>query len=151
MKVENRAWLQNDGGTEQAGRAQQNRTQADNKSVCRSEVRCAHSRAIKDQKLVHYQQRFGDDGSRTTRAEQACNRYDKVYEKHGDLTYDQIIVTESKEMTRLGNLSHLCDKCPPHVWKCSGGGPVRGQANEVHQVISSGASPGRQTKTALLT
>lgn len=44
-------------------------------------------RAIEDQKLKFHEQRFGDDGSSTTRPEQAFNRYDKVYEKYGEITY----------------------------------------------------------------
>ena len=36
---------------------------------------------------MFYQQRFGDDGSSTTWSEQAGNRYEKVYEKCGEITY----------------------------------------------------------------
>ena len=43
--------------------------------------------AIEDQKLMFHKQRFSDDGSSTARPEQAGNRYDKVYEKYGEITY----------------------------------------------------------------
>jgi len=36
---------------------------------------------------MFYEQRFSDDGSSTARPEQACNRYDKVYEKYGEITH----------------------------------------------------------------
>ena len=64
--------------------------------------------AIENQKLMFHEQRFGGDGSNTARPRQAGNRYDKVYEKNGEVTYHRIIVTKSKDMTRLGNLPHLC-------------------------------------------
>jgi len=57
---------------------------------------------------VFYEQRFGDHSTSATRPKQAGNRYDKVYEKKGEVTYHRIIVTKSKDMTRLGNLSRVC-------------------------------------------
>ncbi len=36
---------------------------------------------------MFYEQRFGDDGTSTTRSEQAGNRYDKMYEKYGEITH----------------------------------------------------------------
>jgi hypothetical protein len=36
---------------------------------------------------MSYEQRFSNDGSSTTRPEQAGNRYDKVNEKYGEITY----------------------------------------------------------------
>jgi hypothetical protein len=59
---------------------------------------------------VFYEQRFGNDGTSATRSKQAGNRYAKVYEKNGEVTYHRIIVAKSKDMTRLGNLSHLCEE-----------------------------------------
>jgi hypothetical protein len=56
---------------------------------------------------VSYKQRFGDDGTSASRSNQAGNRYDKVYEKNGEVTCHRIIVANSKDMTRLGNLSNL--------------------------------------------
>jgi len=53
-------------------------------------------------------QRFGDDGSSTTRPKQAGNRYDKVYEKNGEITNHRTIVAKSTDMTRLGNFSNSC-------------------------------------------
>jgi hypothetical protein len=59
---------------------------------------------------VFYEQRFGDYGTGTTMPKQAGDRHDKVYEKNGEVTHHQIIVTNSTDMTRLGNLSNLCAK-----------------------------------------
>jgi hypothetical protein len=59
---------------------------------------------------MFYEQRFGDDGSSTTRSEQAGNRYDKVYEKNGEMTYHRFIVTKTLQLTRLGNLTNLCQE-----------------------------------------
>jgi hypothetical protein len=59
---------------------------------------------------VFYKQRFSDNGPSATRSKQAGKRYDKVYEKNGEVTYHRIIVAKSKDMTRLGNLSHLCEE-----------------------------------------
>ena len=47
-------------------------------------------------------------GGAATRSKQAGNRYDKVYEEKGEVTYHRIIVAKSKDKTRLGNLSNLC-------------------------------------------
>ncbi len=53
----------------------------------RSKIGCSHSRAIDDQKLMFYKQRFSNDGPSTARAKQAGDRYDKMYEKYGEITH----------------------------------------------------------------
>ncbi len=40
-----------------------------------------------DQKLMFYEQRFGDHGSSTARPEQAGDRYEKVDEKYAEITH----------------------------------------------------------------
>jgi hypothetical protein len=40
-----------------------------------------------DQKLMFYEQRFGDHGSSTARSEQAGDRYEKVDEKYAEITH----------------------------------------------------------------
>ena len=59
---------------------------------------------------MFYEQRFGEDGSSTTRSEQAANRYDKVYEKNGEMSYHRFIVTKTLQLTRIGNLTILCQE-----------------------------------------
>jgi hypothetical protein len=44
---------------------------------------------------MFYEQRFGDDGTNTIRFKQAGNRYDKMYEKYGEITHHLIIVTDA--------------------------------------------------------
>jgi len=58
-----------------------------NDSIHWAEIRRSLSRAIEDQKLMLDEQRFGDAGTSTARSEQAGNRYDKVYEKYGEITH----------------------------------------------------------------
>jgi hypothetical protein len=52
-----------------------------------SKVRCAYSRTIEDQQLVFYEQRFSNHGPNATGSWQKGNRYNKVYEKHGEIVY----------------------------------------------------------------
>ena len=59
---------------------------------------------------MFYEQRFSNDGPSTARPEQADNRYDEVYEKYGEITHHCIIVTDAPDLTRLGNLSRLCEE-----------------------------------------
>ncbi len=56
------------------------------------------------------EQRFSNDGPSTARPEHAGNRYDEVYEKYGKITHHCIIVIAAPHLTRIGNLSHLCEE-----------------------------------------
>jgi len=59
---------------------------------------------------MSYEQQFRDDGSSTTKSEQAANRYDKVYEKNGEMTYHRFIVTKTLQLTRIGIQTILCQE-----------------------------------------
>jgi flagellar biosynthesis GTPase FlhF len=59
---------------------------------------------------MFYEQRFRNHGSSTARSEQAGDRYDQVDEKYSEITYHGLIVTKASQMTRLGNLSDLCQE-----------------------------------------
>ena len=71
---------------------------------------CSDERAIQDHKLVFYEQRFSNDGPSTAKSGQAGDRYEKVDQMYGEITYHGLIVTKASHITRLGNLSDLCEE-----------------------------------------
>jgi hypothetical protein len=81
MESENRRWLQHDGGTNQASRAQESRAQPRNHSVHRTELRCALPRTIQDQQLVLEQQRLSCDRAKTARSQHSSDGHDQMDDK----------------------------------------------------------------------
>ena len=59
---------------------------------------------------MFYEQRLSNDGPSSARSEQAGDRYEKMDQKYGEITYHGLIVTKASYMTRLGNLSDLCEE-----------------------------------------
>jgi integrase len=59
-------------------------------------------------------QRFGDDGTRAARAQQAGNRDEKVYEKNNEIAHHQVIVLNLSSITNLGNRRHFIQNWNSH-------------------------------------
>jgi hypothetical protein len=72
-----------------------------NNLVCRPKARRSRSRAIKNKKLMFYEQRFSNYGPSTARSEQVGDRYEKVDEKYSENTHHRIIITKTSCMTKL--------------------------------------------------
>ena len=72
--------LQNDGGTENAGRALEKSAQARDDTICGTQVRCALSTTIEDQQLMPNQRGFGNNGAESPRPRQPDNSDDQMNE-----------------------------------------------------------------------
>jgi hypothetical protein len=72
--------LQNDGGPENACRADEKSAQAGDDTICGTQVGCTLSTTIEDQKLMSDQHGFGDDGTESARLCQSGQSDDQMNE-----------------------------------------------------------------------
>jgi len=85
VKAHDRRWLEHNRRADQPGRADQCGQQASDDSIGRPQGRCPSLRTTDNQKLMLDEQRFGDDGTRSTRLEQPNQSPEQVnYEAAGN-------------------------------------------------------------------
>jgi len=96
VEVQQRGWLQDDGGTQNACRAHEKGAQTGDETLCGAQVGSTLAGAIEDAELMFDEQRFGNDGTEPSRPCKPDDGDNQMKEKDDDIAHPGMVSKPQK-------------------------------------------------------